>query len=466
MFLPLPHGRSSRLRLPHPLLLPTGRRSDGGPRVRRPFRGPRAAPVAQEVNEKGPGKSSDGVTPLLRVGGCLSAHLRRWQSIAEFLGVVRLAGRLPHPLPGLSSSSLSLPGIVSDVPGGISSLPGVAPRGREDAVQGRPGNRPRSGSRLLQSPFSCEKGDGGLATRDRPLSPERVCSPHSVQDGDSCLCAPVRQRGDFLASIDLKDAYFQIPVHRSSRKLLRFLSEGTVYQFKALCFGLSTAPQIFTSVFAAVSAWAHSHGIRLLRYLDDWLVLASSEVEARRHVWDLLSLLSLPRDSDKRGQVRSRSLTDSELPGYDHRYRGRQDLSVSCASREISVGGGDVLCFDRSPSSALAGALGSPGFAGEAGPARSPSNALPAVAFEDALAPRVRFSFPSGAPAPGCVGGPVLVDGAGPSSHGGSIRDTCSQIYTCTRTPLDRGGAHTSSIGWYPGCGRTRRSSCTSISWK
>ena len=62
------------------------------------------------------------------------------------------------------------------------------------------------------------------------------------------------REGDFLASIDLKDAYFQIPVHQSSRNLLRFLSEGTVCQFKALCFGLSTAPQVFTRVFAVVSA--------------------------------------------------------------------------------------------------------------------------------------------------------------------------------------------------------------------
>ena len=41
------------------------------------------------------------------------------------------------------------------------------------------------------------------------------------------------REGDFLASLDLKDAYFQIPIHRSSRKLLRFTSEGTVYQFQA-----------------------------------------------------------------------------------------------------------------------------------------------------------------------------------------------------------------------------------------
>ena len=98
------------------------------------------------------------------------------------------------------------------------------------------------------------------------------------------------QEGDFLASIDLKDAYFQIPIHQSSRKLLRFLSRGIVYQFKALCFGLSTDPQVFTRVFAAVSAWAHTHGISLLRYLDDWLVLDSSETEAKKNVQDLLSV--------------------------------------------------------------------------------------------------------------------------------------------------------------------------------
>ena len=98
------------------------------------------------------------------------------------------------------------------------------------------------------------------------------------------------REGDFLASLDLKDAYFQIPSHPSSRKLLRFTSEGTVYQFRALCFGLSTAPQVFTRAFAAVSAWAHSNGIRLLCYLDDWLVLSSSEREAKPAVQLLLSL--------------------------------------------------------------------------------------------------------------------------------------------------------------------------------
>ena len=39
-----------------------------------------------------------------------------------------------------------------------------------------------------------------------------------------------------------------------------------------------------------MSAWAHSHGIRLLHYLDDWLVLSSSEREAKQAIQSLLSL--------------------------------------------------------------------------------------------------------------------------------------------------------------------------------
>ena len=68
------------------------------------------------------------------------------------------------------------------------------------------------------------------------------------------------RKGDFMASIDLSDAYFQVPIHKDSRKFLRFSLGGAVYQFKVLCFGLATAPQVFTRVFSLVSTWAHARG--------------------------------------------------------------------------------------------------------------------------------------------------------------------------------------------------------------
>ena len=87
------------------------------------------------------------------------------------------------------------------------------------------------------------------------------------------------QQGDWMVSLDLKDAYLQVPVHPDSHKYLRFVAFGQVYQFKALCFGLSTAPQVFTRVMAPVSNFLHHAGIRICRYLDDWLIQAASSLQ-------------------------------------------------------------------------------------------------------------------------------------------------------------------------------------------
>ena len=99
----------------------------------------------------------------------------------------------------------------------------------------------------------------------------------------------VRQ-GDWMASIDLKEAYLQVPVHPASCHFLHFVFRDQVYQFKALCFGLSTAPQVFTRVMAPVSAILHSLGIRMRRYLDDLLVQSSSQESLLQDLQTVLQL--------------------------------------------------------------------------------------------------------------------------------------------------------------------------------
>ena len=106
-------------------------------------------------------------------------------------------GRLPCSLPGLSSPPFSHPSIVSDVPGRLSSGSSLTARDRGDACQRSLRNRPRSGSRLLQSPLPGGEGVWRLETRDRSLAPERVCPADSVQDGNSCFCTVICQRGGF-----------------------------------------------------------------------------------------------------------------------------------------------------------------------------------------------------------------------------------------------------------------------------
>ena len=126
------------------------------------------------------------------------------------LGGDRSPGRLPCSLHGLSSSPFSYSGIVSDVPGRLSSGSSLAARGRGDACQRSLRNRPRSGSRLLQSSFLGGEGVWRLETRDQFLSPEQVRPSYEFvhltrfkMETVASVLLSVRE-GDFLASLDLK----------------------------------------------------------------------------------------------------------------------------------------------------------------------------------------------------------------------------------------------------------------------
>ena len=98
------------------------------------------------------------------------------------------------------------------------------------------------------------------------------------------------QSGEWVTSIDFKDAYFHIPIHSQSRKYMRFHLQGRSYQFKALPFGLSTAPMEFTVVAKEVKLMALQRGIRIHQYLDDWLVRATSHQTCLQHTQTLTAL--------------------------------------------------------------------------------------------------------------------------------------------------------------------------------
>ena len=50
------------------------------------------------------------------------------------------------------------------------------------------------------------------------------------------------QQGEWVTSIDLTDAYFHVPIHPQSQKYLRFQTKKGVFRFRALPFGVATAP--------------------------------------------------------------------------------------------------------------------------------------------------------------------------------------------------------------------------------
>ena len=81
----------------------------------------------------------------------------------------------------------------------------------------------------------------------------------------------------FMASIDLRDAYYSVPIHSDHRKYLKFTWQGRLYQFKVLPNGLSSAPRLFTKILKPVFAKLRADGHSVLGYIDDTLILGKSK---------------------------------------------------------------------------------------------------------------------------------------------------------------------------------------------
>jgi hypothetical protein len=81
------------------------------------------------------------------------------------------------------------------------------------------------------------------------------------------------KKGDWMAKLDLRDAYLTVPVCNAHQPFLRFRWKGIAYQFICLPFGLAPAPRVFTKILKPVMAALRSRGVRVIIYLDDMLFL-------------------------------------------------------------------------------------------------------------------------------------------------------------------------------------------------
>ena len=139
--------------------------------------------------------------------------------------------------------------------------------------------------------FLVPKKDGG----QRPVINlkalnEFVVAPHFKMEGIHTL-KNLLKPGDWLAKVDLKDAYFSIPIHPDHRKYLRFPLGERVYQFTCLPFGLASAPWVFTKTLRPIAALARELGLRVVFYIDDILLMAESKEKLRDQAAGLVYLL-------------------------------------------------------------------------------------------------------------------------------------------------------------------------------
>ena len=137
------------------------------------------------------------------------------------------------------------------------------------------------------------------------------------------------QLNDWAFSLDLTDAYLHIPIHQRSRKYLRFTLRGRVYQFKALPFGLSTSPFVYTRLMTVIATFLRRRAITLHPYLDDWLVRNQNRRKLLEHRQFIFFADQLTRSDHQSREIRPSSSPSVHIhrDGVSDSYQYRQSTS-------------------------------------------------------------------------------------------------------------------------------------------
>ncbi|EAL73842.1 hypothetical protein DDB_G0267210 [Dictyostelium discoideum AX4] len=109
-------------------------------------------------------------------------------------------------------------------------------------------------------------------------------------EGIKNLPSMVKQ-GYYMVKLDIKKAYLHVLVDPQYRDLFRFVWKGSHYRWKAMPFGLSTAPRIFTMLLRPVLRMLRDINVSVIAYLDDLLIVGSTKEECLSNLKKTMDLL-------------------------------------------------------------------------------------------------------------------------------------------------------------------------------
>ena len=97
------------------------------------------------------------------------------------------------------------------------------------------------------------------------------CKLESVEDALDLIT-----EGCYFGSVDLKDAYYSIPIHENYQKYLKLFWKEEYYQYIVLPNGFSPVVRVFIKVLTPPFKYLRSNGHLSIKYIDDSLLLGRS----------------------------------------------------------------------------------------------------------------------------------------------------------------------------------------------
>ena len=92
-----------------------------------------------------------------------------------------------------------------------------------------------------------------------------------------------------FASIDLRDAYYYVPIAEEHRMFVKFRWRDKLYSFQTAAMGLDLVPRVFTKLTKPILAHLHALGHTITSFIDDSLLVGNTEQEVIACVTDTVT---------------------------------------------------------------------------------------------------------------------------------------------------------------------------------
>lgn len=94
----------------------------------------------------------------------------------------------------------------------------------------------------------------------------------------------------YMASIDIKDAYYSVPIAETDQKYLKFEWQGVLYKFTCFPNGLALCPRKFTKLLKPVYCYLRKKGHLSSGYIDDSYLQGDGYQDCLANVVDTIKL--------------------------------------------------------------------------------------------------------------------------------------------------------------------------------
>ena len=95
----------------------------------------------------------------------------------------------------------------------------------------------------------------------------------------------------FMASVDLRHAYYSVPIAEEERKFLRFRWKGKIFEYCSLPNGIACAPHYFTKLLKPVFSKLRQMGHTNSGYIDDSILIAETVEQCDNNIKDTVHVM-------------------------------------------------------------------------------------------------------------------------------------------------------------------------------